>query len=329
MYRDMAAATRRVNRDPAAAVRAISNGHPDAVLFQAVVNSSLDVSRIWTAGGATLYIRYIREGYQTNAEPHPDPSITSEPTWTKPLKGLLNILAGIRKAKAPQRDSSTLKEISEAYNSIIGVVWRDLNFLLPPGPQADFRRRIVVHFIKNVILAADSKRYARKPFSTEFFSLIGFRDLYDDNTIGLVMHCWLNMSVDREHREHAVDVIHLLFSEIEAPAPDVIMDKAVRVVTVDMINMRIRSILGDAKMLDAGLEDEMESLRFFVRSERPWSIAFANARLYEPIVHALERQLKNGSPQTMQSVLSVGINLIQYVAAPIQEDYTLMIKQAQ
>lgn len=168
--REMAAAMLSVTRDPERAVRAISNGHPDAVLFQAVVNSSFDIPRIWTAGGATLYIRYILEGYQKDAVPHPDPSITFEPTWMEPLMGLLNVLGGIRKAKKPRRDAATLKEIADAYNSIIGIVWRDLSSLLPPGPQGDLRRRTVVYFIRNIILATDLKRYGTKHVYRNFLS---------------------------------------------------------------------------------------------------------------------------------------------------------------
>lgn len=140
------------------------------------------------------------------------------------------------------------------------------------------------------------------------------------------MQCWLNMSVNREHRQHVVNVVFLLFSEVEASVPEAVMDKAVRAVTVDMINMRMRSILEDARMVDVSLEDEMGCLRLFVGAERPWSIAFANAKLYEPIVNALERQLKNGSPLATQSVLSVGINLIQYVLMTIQDSCILIFQ---
>jgi len=157
--RDNAIAMTRVRRDPVAAVRDISNGHPEPVLFQSVVNMSLTEPRIWCAGAATLYIRYLLHGYNRNYEPHPDPSITPEPLWTVPLMGLLNILAGIDKEKSSRRDSAIVDELWRSYSAVCAIIWRDLSLLLPPGPRADYRRRIVMLYISNTLITTKNKRY--------------------------------------------------------------------------------------------------------------------------------------------------------------------------
>jgi hypothetical protein len=76
--RDNAIAMTRVRRDPVAAVRDISNGHPEPVLFQSVVNMSLTEPRIWRAGAATLYSDVL--GRASSPEP-------AEPSPFKPKPG--------------------------------------------------------------------------------------------------------------------------------------------------------------------------------------------------------------------------------------------------
>lgn len=156
--REMAIAMAKVTRAPRNALKDISNGHPDILLFQSVINLSISIPEIWRAGAASLYLRYIRDGYQTDAEDHPDPSMSSDPTWMRPLMGLLNILAGISQQKSRQQDSAVIEEICNAYSMICATVWRDLSSLLPPGPQADFRRRTVVQFMGNLITSAEFQK---------------------------------------------------------------------------------------------------------------------------------------------------------------------------
>lgn len=155
---DNAMAMARVRHNPVAALRDISNGEPEPVLLQSVVNLSLTEPRIRRAGAATLFIRYLLHGYKRNYEPHPDPSISPEPHWAVPLMGLLNILAGISKEGSSHRDSAILAELQGSYSAVCAIIWHDLSRLLPPGPQADYRRRIVILYIGNMLITTKNKR---------------------------------------------------------------------------------------------------------------------------------------------------------------------------
>ena len=158
--RDNAIAMARVKRDPVAAVRDISNGHPEPALFQNVGGLSLAEPRIWRAGAATLYIRYLLHGYE-GSYTHPDPSIIPEPLWMVPLTGLIFILGGIDREKS-HRDIAILSEIQGSYSAVCAIIWRDLDSLLPPGPEADRRRRAVACYIGNILTTSGFKglRYA-------------------------------------------------------------------------------------------------------------------------------------------------------------------------
>lgn len=122
------------------------------------------------------------------------------------------------------------------------------------------------------------------------------------------MQCWLNMSADRQHRAHAVITAYRLFNDDDPPVD--VLDKAVRSVTIDMVNFRTAAILQDAKMIDDGLEDELDILSVFVRAPRPWAVAFPRARLYDSIIVAIQRQLKTGNPQHTPAVLVSGHSVL-------------------
>jgi hypothetical protein len=158
--RDNAIAMARVRRDPVAAVHDISNGHPEPALFQNVVMLSSTEPRIWRAGAATLYIRYLLHGYEGNYKPHPDPSIIPEPLWIVPLMGLVFILGGIEREKSSLRDMAILDELQGSYSAVCAIIWRDLSSLLPPGSEADYRRRVVACYIGNILATSGYNRCA-------------------------------------------------------------------------------------------------------------------------------------------------------------------------
>jgi hypothetical protein len=133
--------------------------------------------------------------------------------------------------------------------------------------------------------------------------------MYDETSISLAMHCWLYMSPDRDSRKHAASIIGVLFGGLEENLPQVgpgVKVIAVRSVTIDAINLRVSSILGDETVLDENLEGELYALDCFSKSRHPFSSAFIRFRIYDHVVNALQRQLKNGSPQFTVDVLQTG-----------------------
>ena len=147
----------RVQHNPVAALRDISNGKPDLYLFQAVVNATVDVPQIWRAGASTLYVRYIVDGYERAApdhhsslhsspggDVHRNLSLTRpDPHWKRPLIGVINVLTGISNAKSVDQDSAILAKLRKSYSAMCAVIWHDLDRLLPLGPQADCLRGTV------------------------------------------------------------------------------------------------------------------------------------------------------------------------------------------
>jgi hypothetical protein len=83
-----------------------------------------------------------------------DPSL-SEPTpvskprpWETPLVGLVNIVAAIKKDKAPSRlDVKVTDEIRAAYPSVMAAICRDLSNIVLPGRSADIRRHLIARAI--------------------------------------------------------------------------------------------------------------------------------------------------------------------------------------
>jgi hypothetical protein len=310
--RDNGIAMARVKRDPVAAVRDISNGHPDPVLFQNVVGLSFSEPRIWRAGAATLYIRYLLYGYEGNYKPRPDPSIIPEPLWMVPLMGLVFIVGGIDREKS-RRDIAILNEIQGSYSAVCAIIWRDLSSLLPPGPEADYRRRVVASYIGNILTISGYNRCAIIIFLlTICLTYVCQSQLYDDTTVALVMHCWMNMSADRENREPVVKLVNSMFAHgrIDPFGPSDFCNKAVHAVTIDVIHQRIMNVLLDPMLVDEAIVDELWAIGAFILAPR-WARTFTQSRTYDHVARALLRHLNAGPNQFTPSVLHVGSELFR------------------
>lgn len=141
-----------VFKNPAASLKALSNGNPDSVLFEAVVDSSRTMPRLWRSGAPALYVRYIVDGYKCQAE-------LDGPTWKQPLVGITNTLVGISNEKSQDRDSAILANLRESYPRIVAVIMRDLGQLVPPGLKADVLKAIVCQYMLEMISTASHQRF--------------------------------------------------------------------------------------------------------------------------------------------------------------------------
>lgn len=126
------------------------------------------------------------------------------------------------------------------------------------------------------------------------------------------MHCWMNMSTDRENRKNIVGLVISLFApgHIDSDALSDCLDKAVRAVTVDTINLRIQQVLLDPKLTDDAIEDELHAIKPFVVASRPWAQAFVRSRTYDAVAQALSRHLKAGSNRFTPDILNIGSSLL-------------------
>ena len=137
--------------------------------------------------------------------------------------------------------------------------------------------------------------------------------MYDEITIALTMHCWLNMSTGRTNHKYVVYFLHQLFGRMPMDTPLDVLDKAIDVVTADTIILRIKQVLLDPNMIDEAIEDELYALKPFIVTDRPCIQIFIQGRVYHSVAQALERQLRVGSPQFSRAVLHARCLLISYV----------------
>jgi hypothetical protein len=72
--------------------------------------------------------------------------------------GLVFILGGIEREKSSRRDIAILDELQGSYSAVCATIWRDLSSLLPPGPEADYRRRVVACYIGNIMNSTKNNR---------------------------------------------------------------------------------------------------------------------------------------------------------------------------
>lgn len=152
------AATDRAMRNPVAAIKAISNGRPNPFLFTAMINLPLEKPHVIYFGLTTIFIKYLVDGYQPAQQEETDQSIDQDAIWTKPVQGLINVLASIINGKETKRNSTIVHEIRAAYPEILATLWRDLDCLVLPGHQADIHRGLVLHLMTNLARIEGLKR---------------------------------------------------------------------------------------------------------------------------------------------------------------------------
>lgn len=64
--------------------------------------------------------------------------------WETPLRGIVNILAGMKQEKSLSRlDVKTTEELRAAYHSIMTAIWNDSSNILLPGRSGDYRRSLI------------------------------------------------------------------------------------------------------------------------------------------------------------------------------------------
>jgi hypothetical protein len=119
------------------------------------------------------------------------------------------------------------------------------------------------------------------------------------------MHCWMNMSADRENRGPVVKLVISLFAHghIDPIAPSDFLDKAVRAVTVDTMHQRIKQVLSDPMLIDRSESRTNYAIGAFILAPRPWAQTFLRSRTYDHVARALRRHLNAGPNQFTPDIL--------------------------
>ena len=126
------------------------------------------------------------------------------------------------------------------------------------------------------------------------------------------MHCWVNMSADRENREPVVKLVISMFAHgrIDPFGPSDFCDQAVRAVTIDVIHQSITKVLLDPMLVDEAIKDELRAIGAFILAPRPWAQIFMRSRTYDHVARALLRHVNAGPNQFTPGVLDVGSELL-------------------
>lgn len=137
--------------------------------------------------------------------------------------------------------------------------------------------------------------------------------MYDKGTLALMMHCWINVSMDRQHRKPVTDLVRCIFTNLPEGIQTDIMDEAIDAVTIEAFDARIRQVLEDPCMIDETIIEESFALIPLLVADRPWRLAFTPTRVYKYLVEALQRQVQNGSPEHTPEAMHAGYRFLQYV----------------
>lgn len=135
------------------------------------------------------------------------------------------------------------------------------------------------------------------------------RNMYDETSISLVMHCWLYMSSNYEYRQSALFAVHALFQNPRS-VPSGAKELAVKTVTIDHFIERFVGTLREGTILDGPLEEELWAFFQFVITENPYALAFVNAEVYCDIAGALQYQMHHGTEKLAYDIFSLSHQII-------------------
>lgn len=80
-------------------------------------------------------------------------------------------------------------------------------------------------------------------------------------------------------------------------APPEAVDRAVRAVSIDAINLHAKNALADPRTIDEALQHVLDSVAVFMKASHPHSMAFVRTRFYLSIARATRRQFHSEIPQ--------------------------------
>lgn len=126
----------------------------------------------------------------------------------------------------------------------------------------------------------------------------------DQDTLALIMQCWVNTSLNREYRQTVTNMVRYIFSSegLQSSA----IDGAIEVVKIEVFDARIRQVLSDPEMINETFMEEAYALASILTYDRPWRQAFSPTRVYNFAIEALWRQIQLGSPEHTPEALHAG-----------------------
>ncbi|KAF8961728.1 hypothetical protein BDZ97DRAFT_1827719 [Flammula alnicola] len=158
---------------------------PTSVFLLKVANATITDPRYRRSGAATIFIRHILQGKTTDGNPH----------WESSVMGIINVFASIIQTHSEVQDAAIIREVHASYHSILDIIWKDFHFLTGQGTVADTRRAITSKMIGFFARDPDMKR-----------------TMYDEKTLKVVLHCWLETAPDSPTRKSPMDTASHMFA---------------------------------------------------------------------------------------------------------------------
>ncbi|KAF9458232.1 hypothetical protein BDZ94DRAFT_118796 [Collybia nuda] len=138
------------------------------------------------------------------------------------------------------------------------------------------------------------------------------RNMHDEPTLSLVMHCWLYMSSCFEYRQCALFAVQALFQNPRDTPPG-LKELAVQTVTVEILCERFVDNLRQGKLVDRALEEEIWAFFQFATTPYPFSLTFTHAEVYNDISRALTHQLHFGTEQWTSDIFNISHQIIHHM----------------
>lgn len=273
---------------PALAVKIAGREGPNSCfLFQLIVASHSD-PHYRHSGMADMCIRHIVQEQQSVDLRH----------WEHPITGLLTIFASVDHIDS--RDAAILQKIHSSYPRIFKVIADDI--LNSSTMVSNIAKMIACQFLqrclKNVV-----KQYVIPSCRIILCAhLIYKRSMYDECTLGLIFHCWLEPDISQPNPEAsqarvtaARVLAHLL--SIEDSDSRVLRDylaTAFQAVDIFYLISRVKFALMQKGRSSEDLMHDIKVLRLLAQDPSPFTPHFLAKEIPKQVALAMRRHIKKG-----------------------------------
>ena len=179
---------RLATMSPALAVKIAGREGPNSCfLFQLIAASHSD-PHYRHSGMADMCIRHIVQEQQSEDLRH----------WEHPITGLLTIFASVDHSDS--RDAAILQKIHSSYPRIFRVIADDI--VDSSIMVSNIAKMIACHFLQRCLRNCVVKQYIIPSCRMILCAhLIYKRSMYDEYTLGLIFHCWLEPDISQPNSE--------------------------------------------------------------------------------------------------------------------------------
>ncbi|CAA7268269.1 unnamed protein product [Cyclocybe aegerita] len=259
--------------DPRAAVRELAKESPTSPFTLKVAMAALVDAQYRRAGAGTAFMGQLSHR-STGDRPH----------WDYPLRGIISIFTAIyRDSDAPRQgeDADVLKDTVSKYPVFVEAITRDFHFLTPADKMGDYRRCTVGGAL---LFFIDDPATKLK--------------MYEEQSLRLIVHCWLETSPDYPLRHYATNVlVEVIVKKAlngSQPPPDY-LERVFKLVKIPHLMSRLNFLFKSRKLADEMVWHEVQVVVYLTWEWQPFSPHVVEANVPKNVLAAIRRTLKNNA----------------------------------